>query len=701
VHKCCYTSLLCALILFATTIAANAQSSAAISTGKPTIAQVPSPLSLEVRPAFDIPLFESSSLYTYGGAMDLDLNYRFPGSIFYLSGGLQYSFSPVRAATSISMAAAKVGGGVQIPITSAIGVFAYAQGGYYFAAYNDLSVSATDPFLSGGLGLRFSLAPTFAIQVGAQYKYYAAPDHPLFQGLSFNAGVDVALGNLGGSVDVPTVELQPAFPVFYKYYDDHPVGTLQIKSNLKVPATDLRTQVFIREYMDSPKVTAVPGTLGPGESKTVNLFALFTDKVLSITEGTKVAAEVTVSYKVEGQTYEDKEIETLTLWGRNAMTWDDNRKAAAYVTSKDPGVLNFARTVSSFIRSKENRSIIDNLQAAIAFHEAVSLYGMNYTPNPKTPYSEVSKSKDVIDFLQFPQETFQYKAGDCSDLSILYGSLFQAVGIDAAFITVPGHIFIAFDSGLTPDRAPKELIPEGQFITYKNKAWIPVEITSIHDGFMQAWQLGAKEWTENTASGQAGFYPISEAWNVYQPVGLPGAETTVSLPQSDGILKAYSTEVQRYLDSNLRPLVAKLQDQIQTSGNLSTMNSLGVLYAKYGQTDNAEKQFKLVISKKQYLPAILNLGHLYFSKNDWANALGYYKQASDMDPSNPHTLLALARTNQELQDYAGAKDCYIKLKKVDPTLADQFAYLGQSSESGTRAADVQSERTQIIWESEE
>ncbi len=196
-----------------------------------------------------------------------------------------------------------------------------------------------------------------------------------------------------------------------------------------------------------------------------------------------------MSYKVEGQTYEDRKIETLTLWGRNAMTWDDNRKAAAYVTSKDPGVLNFARSVSSFIRSKENRSICDNLQAAIAFHEALDLYGLNYTPNPKTPYEQVSKQKDVIDFLQFPQETFQYKAGDCSDLSILYGSLFQAVGIDAAFITIPGHIFIAVDSGLAADQAPKELIPEGQFIAYKSKAWIPVEITSIHDGFMKAWQL--------------------------------------------------------------------------------------------------------------------------------------------------------------------------------------------------------------------
>ncbi len=131
----------------------------------------------------------------------------------------------------------------------------------------------------------------------------------------------------------------------------------------------------------------MPGTLAPGETKKVDLYALFTDKVLSVTEGTKVAAEITVSYKVDGQPYEDRKIETLTLWGRNAMTWDDNRKAAAYVTSKDPGVLNFARSVSSYIRSKENRSICDNLQAAIAFHEALDLYGLNYTPNPKTPYS--------------------------------------------------------------------------------------------------------------------------------------------------------------------------------------------------------------------------------------------------------------------------------------------------------------------------
>jgi tetratricopeptide (TPR) repeat protein len=696
-HKRVYTSVLCSLILVVIPISVHAQSAATIVTGKPTIAQVPSPLSLEVRPAFDLPLGDSSQWFSYGGSMGLGVNYRIPRSIFYLSGGIQYAYIPVQAAISISLAGARVGGGVQLPLTSGIAVLAYAMGGYYFGTYNDFSANASDPFVIGGVGLKFALAPTFALQVAAQYNYYMG----LYMGMSAGAGIDVSLGNLGGSVDVPSVELRPAFPVFYKHYDDHPIGTVQIKSNLKVPATDIRAQVYIKEYMDSPKVVEVPGVLAPGESKSVDLYALFTDKVLSVTEGTKVATEITVSYKVDGQPYTDRRIETLTLWGRNAMTWDDNRKAAAYVTSKDPGVLNFARSVSSYIRSKENRAICDNLQTAIAFHQALDLYGMNYTPNPKTPYEQVSKQKDVIDFLQFPRETFQYRAGDCSDLSILYGSLFQAVGIDAAFITVPGHIFIAVDTCLTPAQAPKNLIPQNQFIAYKGHAWVPVEITAIHDGFMKAWQLGAKEWTENNSIGQAGFYPIQEAWSVYQPVGLPGADTTISVPQSDSILKAYLGEVQKYLDTALAPMVASLQDQCKGGTNLAAMNSLGVLYAKYGQADKAEQEFKLVLAKKPYLPTLLNLGHLYFTQGNWQNALLSYQQASEMDPRNPHTLLALARVNQELQNYPDAKSSYEKLKAVDPTLAGEFAFLGEGKETGARAADIQTERKVILWESDQ
>jgi tetratricopeptide (TPR) repeat protein len=684
------------LILLPTSVAV-AQNSPVGDISRQSIAQVPSPLSLEVFPTFDLPLGDSAQWFTYGGALDLGVRYRLPQSIFSLLGGIKYSYAPIQAAASLSLGVARLGGGVQIPLASGIAVLAFAVGGYYFATYNDFSKNASEPYVAGGLDLRIAVGPSLGIEVGAQYEDYLG----LYQGLGAGAGMDIALGNLGGSIEMPTLELRPAFPVFYKHYDDHPIGTVEITSNLKVPATDIKAQVFIKEYMDAPKAVSVPGTLAPGKSEDVDLYALFTDKVLGITEGTKVAAEITVSYVVEGQKYENSKIETLSLMGRNAMTWDDNRKAAAYVTSKDPGVLSFARSVSSYIRSRENRSIAENLQTAIAFHEALDLYGMNYTPNPKTPYEEVSKHKDVIDFLQFPRETFQYRAGDCSDLSILYASLFQAVGIDTAFITIPGHIFIAVDTSLTPQQAPKELIPESQFIAYKNKAWIPVEVTAIHDGFMKAWQLGAKEWAENNSIGQAGFYPIQEAWSVYQPVGLPGGDITIAVPQSDSILHAYQGEVQKYLDSTLAPMVASLQEQIQSTESLAAMNNLGVLYAKYGQADKAEREFQQILSRKQFLPAMLNLGHLYYSNKDWKNALALYQQAGELDPNNPHTLLALARVNQELLNYADAKKSYEKLRELNPALASQFAYLGEAKETGTRAAEVQSQRTAVIWETDQ
>ena len=99
----------------------------------------------------------------------------------------------------------RVGGGVQYPLTSGISAFGYAAGGYYLATYNDFSANAADPYVAGGLGLKFALMPTFNIEVGAQYKNYLG----LYQGISAGAGIDVALGNLGGSVGIPRIELGP------------------------------------------------------------------------------------------------------------------------------------------------------------------------------------------------------------------------------------------------------------------------------------------------------------------------------------------------------------------------------------------------------------------------------------------------------------------------------------------------------------
>jgi tetratricopeptide (TPR) repeat protein len=633
-----------------------------------------------------------------GGGADLGLNYALPGTPLTLDFGIDYSYSPDKASDSLSMAAGRLGVGLQLTFGPSVSVFAKARGGYYYAAMNNnLGSNAMNPYVGGLAGFQFALAPTFRLMVGAQYKYYLG----LWQGAGAVLGASIALGNLGGSMDIPTIDLKPAFPVFYKYYDDHPIGKLTIKSGLKVAASDLQARVNIKQFMDAPKTENLPGTLAPGASRDIDLYALFTDKVLSLTEGTKVAAEITISYTIDGRRYESGSVETMSVMGRNAMTWDDNRKAAAFVAAKDPQVLGFSRGITSFVRSKEARAINDKLVAAMALHEALDLYGLNYTPNPVTPYTEASKRTDVIDFLQFPIETLKYRAGDCSDISILYASLLQAAGIDAAFITVPGHIFVAVDTGIAPDKAGSALLPEGMYIVRNGTAWVPVEITMRRAGFLKAWQLGAKEWTENSGAGQAGFWPVKEAWAAYAPVGLPGDEPVIALPALDQVVARYQVEASKYLSEAIGPQVARLQAQTGTSGatGFAAMNSLGVLYAKTGQPDKASELFRKVLASKSYMPAILNMGNLLFTQGDWKGSLQYFNQAAELDPKNDHVLLSLAKANQELQNYDDAKKNYDRLKGLNPGLAAQYAYLGGGgADQGSRATDVATERSSVIWE---
>jgi len=659
------------------------------------IVHVPSPLEVEVEPLVDLPLADSANYFSTGGGMAWNFDYHVSNTFLGLMGGLQYIYTPDQADKSLSLTALRIGGSANIPLGGGLRFSLFGLGGYYFASMNGESNAVVDPYVAGGFNILFPIGPNLKLEGGAQYNYFLG----LYQGFGAGIGVSIPLGNIGGTIDIPTTELNTAFPVFYKFYDDHTIGTLELQSNLKVPASNVQIQVYVKEYMDAPKRIDVPGRLNPGETKIVDLYALFNDKVLGITEGTKVATEITVSFTAAGQSYQGKRIATLTILGRNAMTWDDNRKAAAFVTAKDPEVLGFARSVTSYIHSKEARSIVDTLQSAVALHEALDLYGINYTPNPKTPYEEVSKQRTAIDFLQFPRETFQYRAGDCSDISILFASLLEAVGIEAAFITVPGHIFVAINTGVQTSKAADDLLNKTMIIDSGGIAWVPVEITMRNQGFLRAWQLGAKEWAENSATGLAGFYPVEDAWAVYQPVGLPGTENTLAMPQADAILHAYLAEMQKLIDDSVQPQIVELKKQISAQQSPAAMNRLGVLYAKYGEPDEAEANFKMALAVRPYLPAIINLGNLYFLKDNWQEALSYYEQANGLAPNNPRILLGIARAARELQDYPLMAQVYGKVKSIDPKLASEFAYLGE--EQGGRAVDVESARRAVLWESEE
>jgi len=92
----------------------------------------------------------------------------------------------------------------------------------------------------------------------------------------------------------------------------------------------------------------------------------------------------------------------VRLYDRNATTWDDDSKVAAFVTAKDPAVLTMAKNVAGMSTGKGKGVVNPNLRIAMAIHNTLQLYGMNYVVDPKTPYRELSSSVGGCGFSPVP-----------------------------------------------------------------------------------------------------------------------------------------------------------------------------------------------------------------------------------------------------------------------------------------------------------
>jgi tetratricopeptide (TPR) repeat protein len=503
------------------------------------------------------------------------------------------------------------------------------------------------------------------------------------------------LQNSATSLGLKELSFDDIYPVFHAYYDTHPLGKVMLSNTTGQPITDITVSFQIKEFMTDPKDCPAPSELPPGESVSVDLFGLFLPTILETTEKTKAQARVDVQYTLGGQVQHQSLVETIPILDRNATTWADNRRAAAFVTTKDPAVLTFSKNVDSMVEGIIKGAVNPNLLTAIAFFEAVQLYGLKYSQDPIPTFTA---NKQVADYIQFPRQTLQYKGGKCSDFSVLYSALLESVGIETAFITIPGHIFIALSAAVSPDEARKTFSRADDLIFFGDKSWIPVEVTE-KGGFLQAWQDGAKEWRENTSNNQAAFYPLHDAWQLYEPVGLPGGEVTVLLPPSEKIVTAYQEEVAKFIDQEILPRVALLEKQITKAQDpRKPTNALGVLYAQYGQYDRAQKEFEKLLAKENYVPALLNMGNILYLREEKVKALDYYNRAYAQDPENPRVILAVARVNHDLENYFAAKKFYADLKERDPDLALQYAYLDMRGEEATRAAEVSGVEATVVWE---
>lgn len=669
-------------------------------------------ISFHLMPGLEIPfgeksaLFVDDSLYNVGGSATLKGQFippLFP--LIYVDGLVSYNFQSTQA-TPLSLISAGAGTGLNLRIGNIMSFQVGAKAGWYMGFFQD-NEPAGNPFFGGNAALSVDFSPTFTLSAGAGYNYYLGYDGvtesftDLYQGLNVTLGTSFKLssGSERTKLKMEEVEIDPVFPVFYSYYDSNSLGRLTIRNEENSPITDVKVYLDVGQYMDQPKLSGEIPVLKRREEVIVDLYALFSNSVLQLTEPSKVSAEITTEYTYLGQRFTRKFPFAMRILNRNSMTWDDDRKAASFVTPKDPTVLLFSKNTAGLVREHGNNAINRKFREAIAIFEALRIYGMNYVIDPNSSYIELSENAQALDYLQFPSETLTYRAGDCDDLSILFSALLESIDTATAFITIPGHIYMAFSLGITENEAKKEFTYTDDFLFVDDETWVPVEITMVTDGFMKAWKTGARQWREASKQNVAALYKVRDAWQTFEPVSLSGSALSLLFPSSSAILASYDQNLDEIISLEVEDKAEKYMAKIRGGSDTARVrNSLGVLYARFGLYGDAEQQFIISTERdNKYAAPLVNLGNLYFMQKQMTKALSWYEKAARYSPTNEKIIAGLARTQFELEKFDEAALSYNKLTEIDPDLADKYSYLAAKTNSFARAAAAQ-DKGKTYWE---
>jgi len=418
------------------------------------------------------------------------------------------------------------------------------NGGVYQYSRGDLS--ETKALASFNLGAEFRLLPYISLfaEGGYNYRIYNPPQ-PIS---SINAalGIRLNLSEIMGPtrVTVEKTEQYRVFPVSWAWYENNPIAKVKITNEESNTITNVNLSFFMDSFMGQPWTFAVLPRIGAGESVEVPVTALFSEVLINLTENTNAVGTIQIQYRSLGAKKESAATVQMPIFHRNAFSWEDDRRAAAFVSPRDSSVRIFSRYVASALQAQElaganSANVPKNVRYAAAMFEALRLYGISYVVVPATSYKNLSANEAALDNVSYPYQALYYRGGDCTYLSILYCSLLEALGIETAFITIPGHLYLAFEAGDNDwQKGSRDIIE------IDGKRWFPVEITVPGEGFIRAWRIGAGEWRRYGT--EAALYPIREAWKLYPPVTVPASgDHPPAMPEAADIVKAMEAELRK------------------------------------------------------------------------------------------------------------------------------------------------------------
>jgi hypothetical protein len=516
-----------------------------------------SEFSLYLAPVYEMPVGVEQLTGGMGAAASLDWSFLKLAKDFNfgLSAGGGFSNLAAQTGESLSIFEGKLGPFVNWQPYAPNGAFdrwafrAGINGGVYRYSRGDLN--ETKAFFSFNLGAEFKLLPYISLFAQGGYKYRIYDPPQPISSVSAILGIRLNLSEIMSGkarVNVEKTRQYRVFPVSWAWYENNPIAMVKFTNEEPNAITDVSLTFFMESFMSQPWTFAALSRVEAGESVELPVTALFNEILINLTENTNTAGTIQIQYRSLGAKKESAATVLMPIFHRNAFSWEDDRRAAAFVSPRDSSVRIFSRYVASAVQAQElsgaSSAVPKNVRYAAAMFEALRLYGISYVVVPATSYKNLSANEAALDNVSYPYQALYYRGGDCTYLSILYCSLLEALDIQTAFITVPGHLYLAFEIGDSNwQKANKDII-EIDGDDGMRRRWLPVEITIPGEGFTRAWRTGAGEWRRY--GKDAALYPIREAWALYPPVTVPASgDHPPEMPDAAVILRAMEAELKK------------------------------------------------------------------------------------------------------------------------------------------------------------
>lgn len=143
----------------------------------------------------------------------------------------------------------------------------------------------------------YRINPGLSVMGGVSYLDLLAQTGSLYRGLAFSVSVDLGIGDRGaGMAAVELVDLRSAFPVAAREYLSTPIGSVVVRNAESAEIRDLRVWFFADGFSADKALCGEAPYLARGGKALFDIFADFSDRIMSIAEDTRVSGRILVEY---------------------------------------------------------------------------------------------------------------------------------------------------------------------------------------------------------------------------------------------------------------------------------------------------------------------------------------------------------------------------------------------------------------------